>query len=215
MIPNMSKIDLYYPREKHCSDFLKYGIDENCFNVVHAGAMGVANDLMFVIRTAEYLQYTLNNSKINFIIVGDGATKEQLEDYVNKKKLLNVKFLGHWGTADTSLILNCCDISLVCFKNLPILYTNSPNKLFDSLSAGKPIVVNSAGWTKDLVEQNSCGFYVHPEKPDEFAIKLINISNNRDLLEEYANNARNLAVRKYDKSILTEQFLQVIEHTIN
>ena len=43
---------------------------------------------------------------------------------------------------------------------LDFLATNSPNKLFDSLSAGKPIIVNSPGWTKDLVERYECGVFV-------------------------------------------------------
>jgi glycosyltransferase involved in cell wall biosynthesis len=214
MIPNMSKIELFYPRDKKENDFLKYGIDRNCFNVVHIGSMGVANDLMYMMKTAEFLQYKRKNTFINFIIVGDGSTKKDLEMYADEKQLNNVKFLGHWGTEDTSAILNCCDMSFVCFKNLPILYTNSPNKLFDSLSAGKPIIVNSAGWTKKMAEDYNCGFWVDPESPEDFADKLINICGKKDLLAEYSKNSRDLAVNKYDKSILTEQFLEVIKtHT--
>ena len=69
-----------------------------------------------------------------------------------------------------SEVVNCCDASMTSFLDLPILYTNSPNKLFDSLSAGKPIIVNSAGWTKDLVENENCGFYVDPNNPEDFAL---------------------------------------------
>lgn len=210
MIPNMSKIDLYYPRISGNEDFERYGIDKSKFNVVHTGSMGVANDLMYLMHAAEYLLYSLNNNTINFVIVGEGSTKKELEEYSHNKNLSNVKFLGHWGTTDNSAILNCCDISFVCFKNLPILYTNSPNKLFDSLSAGKPIVVNSAGWTKDLVEKNECGFFVLPENPKDFACKLLDISNNRELLTKYSLNSRKLAEDKYDKSILTKQFYDII-----
>lgn len=67
---------------------------------------------------------------------------------VEEYELHNVQFLGNHKMKVVSEIVNCCDISITSFKNLPILNTNSPNKLFDSLSAGKPIVVNSAGWTK-------------------------------------------------------------------
>lgn len=210
MIPNMSKIDLYYPRTSDNEDFERYGIDNSKFNVVHTGSMGVANDLMYLLKAAEYLLYTLNNDSINFLIVGEGSTKKDLEEYSRNNNLRNVKFLGHWGTADNSAILNCCDISFVCFKNLPILYTNSPNKLFDSLSAGKPIVVNSAGWTKDLVEKNECGFFVQPDNPEDFACKLLDISNNQALLTKYSFNSRKLAEDKYDKSILTKQFYDII-----
>ena len=54
---------------------------------------------------------------------------------------------------ETSEVVNVCDISVVPISKYSILSTNSPNKLFDSLAAGKPIIVNSNGWTKKMVER--------------------------------------------------------------
>ena len=110
-------------------------------------------------------------------------------------------------------VTNCCDASITSFKNLPILATNSPNKLFDSLSAGKPIIVNSAGWPKDMVEQQNCGFYVNVEKPSELADKLLEYKDNKDLLEEWGRNARRLSVEVYDKAKLSAQVAEVLEKT--
>ena len=106
-------------------------------------------------------------------------------------------------------------MSLVSFKNLPILYTNSPNKLFDSLSAGKPIIVNSAGWTKRLVEDFDCGFYVNLEEPGDLADKLLMISKDTEKLEEYARNSRKVSLEKFDKSILTCKFVSVINSVLH
>ena len=67
-----------------------------------------------------------------------------------------------------------------------------------------------------MVEDNNCGFWVDPKSCDDFAQKLIDISDNSELLTTYATNARNLAINKYDKSLLTNQFLEVIKtHTCN
>lgn len=110
-------------------------------------------------------------------------------------------------------VTNCCDASITSFKNLPILATNSPNKLFDSLSAGKPIIVNSAGWTKDMVEQQNCGFYVNVEKPSELADKLLEYKDKKELLEEWGRNARRLSVEVYDKAKLSAQVAEVLEKT--
>ena len=98
-------------------------------------------------------------------------------------------------------------MSIVSFKDLPILYTNSPNKLFDSLSAGKPIIVNSAGWTKRLVEENSCGYYVNPNKPSELADKILFLQSHPEVLKQQGLASRRLAETKYDKSILCKQFV--------
>ena len=108
-------------------------------------------------------------------------------------------------------IVNCCDISFVSFKDLPILYTNSPNKLFDSLSAGKPIIVNSAGWTKDLVEKFNCGYFVSPKQPLEFARLLCSIDKNSCGFRERGENARQISISIYDKKILCHKFRKIIE----
>ena len=93
--------------------------------------------------------------------------------------------------------------------------TNSPNKLFDSLSAGKPIIVNSAGWTKDMVEQENCGFYVDVEKPEMLADMLLEYKDQKELLDEWGKNARRLSVEVYDKAKLSAQVADVLETTFS
>src|SRR5690606_10884959 len=123
----------------------------------------------------------------------------------------NVKFLGRHPMKVVSEIVNICDCSIVPFSNVPILYTNSPNKFFDSLSAGKAIIVNSAGWTKDIVEENNCGLFVDPDNPLDLASALIKMSNSTDWVLQMGKNSRRLAEEVYDKSILCKQFVRVIE----
>ena len=110
-----------------------------------------------------------------------------------------------------SEIVNCSSASITTFRNLPILATNSPNKLFDSLSAGKPIIVNSAGCTKTMVEEGDCGFFVDPDNPTALADKIAEVKNNKELLERWGKNARKLSIEKYDKDLLTAQVADVIE----
>ena len=210
VITNMSKGDLFYPRRRESDHFVKYGIDSTKYNVVHAGSMGVANGLMYVMETAKIMKEQLKDDTINFILLGEGATKPQLMAFAEKYHLDNVKFIGEYNTYGTSEILNCCDASVVSFKNLPILYTNSPNKMFDSLSAGKPIIVNSAGWTKEVVEKYNCGLFVNPEDPSDFANKILALSKDKMRQENYEKNSRKLSLEKFDKSILTGEFLCVV-----
>lgn len=210
MIPNMAKPDKFFPREKNSDIANEFGIDLNKFNVIHFGSMGVANGLSYIIEAAKVLSEK-NISDVNFIFMGFGATEPKLKELVNIYKLNNVKFLGNHKMDIVSEVVNCCDASITTFKNLPILQTNSPNKLFDSLSAGKPIIVNSAGWTKDLCEKENCGFFADPENPTDLANKLINIKDNHELLNQWSKNARNLSINVFDKNILAAKVADVIE----
>jgi glycosyltransferase involved in cell wall biosynthesis len=207
VIPNMSKIDKFYPREKNFELMRELGLNENSFKVIHFGALGYANGIKLVVESIKLLK---NNGEIEFIFIGGGMMEEELQRECQKSGLENVFFMGNFPMEKTSDIVNFCDVSLVSFLNIPILYTNSPNKLFDSLSAGKPIIVNSAGWTKKLVEENACGYYVDPDIPSDLIEKLFFMKNNQKLLEEMGWNARRLAEIKYDKSLLCKQFSDVI-----
>ena len=134
-----------------------------------------------------------------------------LKQSAREEGLKNMHFYGNIAMNKLSEIVNFCDVSLVTFSNLPILATNSPNKLFDSLSAGKPIIVNSPGWTKDLVRSVKCGLFVRPENHDELVESILTLKNNPDLAKQMGENSRALAENKYDKSILCAQFAEVIE----
>lgn len=210
MIPNMSKPDKFYPHESNLEIAKQFGIDLKKFNVIHFGSMGRANGLKYIIDTARILQ-DRGIGDVNFIFMGGGATEPLLKKQVEEQVLKNVQFLGNHPMDVVAEVVNLCDASMTSFMNLPILKTNSPNKLFDSLSAGKPIIVNSAGWTKDMVEKDQCGFYVDPETPEEFAEKLCLYKDDKNTLELWGNNARRLSVEVFDKSILSAKVADVIE----
>lgn len=208
MIPNMSKIDQFFPRLKNKEFAEIIGLNNNTFKVVHFGSLGLANGADTIIESAKLLK---NDDSIEFVFIGGGSTEYQLKERCKEYELNNVLFLGGFSMKDTSEIVNICDVSIVSFSDIPILYTNSPNKLFDSLSAAKPIIVNSAGWTKELVENENCGFYVDPNKPQQLVEKIRLLQQSPELVTIMGENARILAENVYDKNILCNQVVKVIE----
>lgn len=210
MIPNMAKPDKFYPHEKNMEMAKQFGIDTTKFNVIHFGSMGRANGLQYIIEAAKSLRDKGDDS-VRFLFMGNGATepiiKQQAEDY----GLTNVQFLGSHKMDVVAEVVNLCDASITTFLNLPVLKTNSPNKLFDSLSAGKPIIVNSAGWTKDMVEQEHCGFFADPTEPMELANKILYYKDLKDDLKKMGENARRLSIEVYDKDILAGKVADVLE----
>ncbi|MDQ3290630.1 MAG: glycosyltransferase family 4 protein [Bacteroidota bacterium] len=210
MIPNMAKKDEFFIRQLNHEFAKAYQINTNHFNAVHFGTMGTANGLKYIIEAALHLKEQ-GITHIDFIFLGKGRVEPELMNICQEKGLTNVKFLGRYPMDIVSEIVNICDCSIVTFLNLPILYTNSPNKFFDSLSAGKPVIVNSAGWTKDIVEEHNCGVYVDPENPAELANVLLKMSRHPEWVQDMSGNSRRLAEEVYDKSILCKQFVRIIE----
>lgn len=209
MIPNMAKVNEFWIRKKNVELEQKLGLKPNAFKVIHFGSLGLANGAETIIESAKLLK---DDSSVEFLFVGGGSTEDKLIEECQKYQLNNVKFLGRFPMKEMSEIVNLSDVSMVSFKDLPILYTNSPNKLFDSLSAGKPIIVNSAGWTKAMVEDYKCGYYVNPNKPHELVDKILFLKEHPEVVIEMGQNSRTLAETVYDKSILCRQFVEVIEN---
>lgn len=213
MIPNMAKPDKFYPRSPSPEIMAKFDIDIHKFNIIHFGSMGASNGLGYIVNAAKVAQER-GADDLNFVFLGDGSTQPMLKDMVKGYGLRNVQFLGDHGMEVVSEIVNCCDASIVSFNNVPILATNSPNKLFDSLSAGKPVIVNSSGWTKDLVEKDNCGFFVDPDNPKDLVDKLLEVKDNKELLKQWGENSRRLSLEVYDKSLLSAKVANVLENAI-
>lgn len=212
MIPNMSKKDEFWPREKNNEFIEELGLKQNSFKIIHFGSLGIANGIDTIIDSAKLLK---DDNSIEFLFAGGGSQKPRLIQLCEEYGLRNVRFLGKFSLEEVSEIVNFSDVSIVSFKNLPILYTNSPNKLFDSLSAGKPVIVNSAGWTKDMVEEYKCGYYVNPNKPEELVERIKYLQKHPKILEAMGINARKLAETKYDKTLLCKQFAKVVAEVGN
>lgn len=210
MVPNMSKPEEFFPHEPNLGIANEFGIDLAKFNIIHFGSMGRANGLQYIVEAAKITQ-NRGLEDVEFLFMGDGATLPELKLLVEECELKNVKFLGNHPMKTVAEVVNLCDVSITSFLNLPILKTNSPNKLFDSLSAGKPIIVNSDGWTKDLVENEDCGFFVDPDNPADLVDKIIQYKNDKNLLNTWGNNARKLSETTFNRSILANKVAEVIE----
>ncbi|MDC6366872.1 MULTISPECIES: glycosyltransferase family 4 protein [Flavobacteriaceae] len=208
-IPNMSKIDKFWPREKNQELMKELNLRPDTFKVIYFGAMGLANGMEYIIDGARHLK---DEKDIEFLFVGDGSTKPLLEERAKNEGLDFMHFYGKVPMAKLSETVNLSDVSLVTFADLPILATNSPNKLFDTLSAGKPLIVNSPGWTKTMVESEKCGVFVDPKNPKELAEQILAYKNDPKRRDEFGKNARILAEKKFDKSILCKQFAEVINN---
>ena len=208
MIPNMAKMDEFWPREKNYNLINQLNLSPESFKIIHFGSLGVANGAHYIIEAAKSMKHF---NDIEFLFVGGGATEDELKNIVDRYDLTNIKFLGKFPMNEVSEIVNFSDVSIVSFLDLPILYTNSPNKFFDSLSAGKPIIVNSAGWTKNIVEDYNCGFYVSPNKPAELIEKILFLKNNPDIKIKMGKTSRFLAETLYDKTILSGKFVNTVE----
>ena len=206
VIPNMADTEFFKPTIKDLKLESKYGVS-NKLVVSYIGTLGIANGLDALIDYARISQK--NNLPIQFILCGEGAERERLQKLALQLKLSNLTILPFQNREGVREVMNITDAMLVCFKNLPVLETGSPNKFFDGLAAGKLMMLNFKGWLKDEIEESKCGIFIKPHSPESFTNKIIPFIENRDLLKEYQTNARILAEKKYSRQQLSEDFQKI------
>jgi len=207
IVPNCSDLEIFRPDIDGTKIREKFGW-KNKFLLVHFGAIGKANGLNFLLKVAEKLQ-TVND--IHFVIIGDGSEKQRLISTAEDLKLVNVEFLGGIPKKNLPMYVAAADVCLVVFANYPILEHNSANKFFDSLAAGKPILLNNSGWQRDIVESNNAGLGCRLCDADEFVKNILYLKEHSEELQIMGRNARRIAEEKFDRSKLAQDVLVVLE----
>lgn len=212
LIPNLSNIDFFNNNVNKIkvNQLVQKKDLSNKFVLIHIGAMGIANGLEYLIETAKILKKE-QHDQIVIMLVGKGMESQRLQDICSTYKLTNVLFEGSIQRKDVPSYTELGNITMTSFLNKEILSTNSPNKFFDSLAAGKPIIVNSNGWTKNIVEKESIGYYVNPEKPYELANLLVKLSQNPEKLILKKERIQAVAKEYFNVVDLSEKFVSVLE----
>ena len=179
----------------------------NKFVFFHAGAMGKVNSLHFVIDAAEKLK---DNKDILFALLGQGNEKSILEKKVSKLNLSNVQILPSVPKYMLPEVFAAADVGLVIIGSYPIIQHNSANKFFDSLSAGKPVLLNYSGWQRKILEDNSAGFGCDLYNLDKFIEKVLYLSSHPQEVKQMGLNARKLAIERFGRDRLAQKALDVI-----
>ncbi len=134
---------------------------EKVFKVMYLGAHGQANALDVLIQTAKVIQ-DRGYSGIRFILVGDGPEKPKLMALAKDLGLRNVEFREPVPKSEVTKVLQEADVFLFNLEKVEVFrYGISPNKLFDYMAAGKPII-SSVRTLSNPVEVTRCGLVVPP-----------------------------------------------------
>ena len=208
MIPNSSDLDLFRPDLDGTDWRKRLGLKDR-FAAVYFGAMGLANGLDYVVEAARILAERHSNN-IVIVLHGDGGKRPQLEQMVRDYVLENVVFSDLVpDKKEVARLVAACDVSLTIYAAAKE-QTWSPNKMFDGLAVGKPVLINVPGWLGGMVEENKCGRLLDPHKPETLADTLQELAAKPQLCQEMGAKARDLAKREFARDKLADRFEAVL-----
>ncbi len=183
-------------------------IAQDDFLAIFTGTHGAANGLNAVIDAAAELKRR-NAQKIKLLLVGDGREKPALMQRVADEALSDyVIFADPIPKTQLVGLLKSADLGLQILANVPAFYYGtSPNKFFDYLAAGLPVLTNYPGWVADLVTHHECGVAIQQDDASGFADALIAMAQETDAaMQARKANALALAKQKFSRDFLYSGF---------
>ncbi len=197
---------LFYPRKKKVSLVKSLNL-EGKFIVGYIGTHGMAHALETLLRSADIL-HKEGCKDIHFLFIGDGAEKEKLKEYAQKKALSNVTFLDSVSKEDIPSYWSTLDASVTHLRNESLFRTVIPSKLFESIGMGIPVLHGVHGESSDIVKKHQIGVTFDSENPESLVqeIKTLKRLN-------YLNLKKNCleASRYFDRVQLAQKMLKQME----
>jgi glycosyltransferase involved in cell wall biosynthesis len=212
MIANGCDFDLFDSVEPtHASDFLRSSVSPDDFVAIFTGAHGRANGLDAVLEAAAVLRER-RRSDIKLILVGNGSEKARLQKAARDRGLYNLVFADPVPKTQAAALIKGAGAGLQVLADIPAFHNGtSPNKLFDYLAAGRPILINYPGWLAELIIERNCGLAVPPGHPTAFADALEQFAADPLMCGAMGRASRKLGKDMFDRREQAAKFREVIE----
>lgn len=204
LVPNGCDLDIF--SEVSAAERPKE-IPSNNLMAIFAGTHGLANGLDSVLNAAYELKKR-GRLDITIVFVGDGKLKPTLQKRAQDENLNNVVFLEPVNKDKVAELLQNSDVGLQVLSNIPAFYYGtSPNKFFDYISAGLPVINNYPGWLADMINDNNCGYAIPPDDASAFADALESAADNNEKLTLMGRNSKALAIKSFDRIDLATKWV--------
>jgi len=203
LVPNGCDLDLF---AQDVPPWRPEGVAPTDLMAVFAGTHGMANGLDAVLDAAAELKRR-GRGDIRLVLIGNGKLKSALQARAAREELDNVVFHDPVNKTRLASLIAASDLGLQVLANVPAFYFGtSPNKFFDYIAAGLPVLNNYPGWLAGMINENSCGFAVIPDNAAAFADALEVAAADRNALKEMGQRGRKLAQDHFDRRLLADRW---------
>lgn len=213
-----SKISLVYnwideqvvvPIEKKDNILIsRYGLDPGKFFVTHCGNIGHSQNLEMVVDIAADLEEDLPD--LEFVFIGDGGTKAELERYIQDKGVGNVRVLPFQPYEDIAHVMSLGDVSLVCSKR-NVGTSSFPSKTWSIMSAARPVIssfdLNSELCT--IINSANSGLCSDAEDKEGLKNDLLTLYQDRQKAAELGQNGRQYIEKNLTRKEATKKYYDI------
>ena len=211
IVMNGTDLAVYKPMPKNEALLEKYGL-KGRFVVSYIGTVGMACGLEVVLDAAAFFNTEKElGERIVFVVVGDGAYREDLEKEARRRGLANVIFTGRQPKGAMPDWINSSDASLVHLKKAELFTTVMPSKIFESAGCKKPIVMGVDGYAKKLVLDAKAGLDMKPGDAASLVECVQRLAADSGLCRQLGENAYTNIAMVHNRDRQAKDYLELLE----
>lgn len=207
LAPNGADPSMFDPQACGQGFRTQHGLTDQ-FIVLYAGAHGMSNDLGIVLQAAELLR---SEAGIRLVFVGDGKDKPALQAKAQAKQLTNLLFVPPAVKNDMPDVLAAADACIAILKPLELYKTTYPNKVFDYMAAGRPVILAIDGVIRQVVESAGAGVFVQPGDAQGLATAILSLARQPDQARRMGLAGRRYVCEHFNRAQLAQNLALFLE----
>lgn len=195
------------PREEN-DLFDTYGIDRNKFYICYSGNIGTSQNMDMLLDVAASLQ---DHENIGFILVGEGAYKNQVETRIKAENIRNITMMPFQPYEKISQVFSLGDVGLIISKK-GIGQSSVPSKTWSVMSASRPVLASfdKGSELDSIVTETNCGICVEANDPDAFRAAILQMAEDKEKLTQMGKNGRKYIEENLTRKIGTSKWVEVM-----
>lgn len=181
---------------------------EDHYIVLYAGAHGLSNDLGIVLQAAKKLKA---EPMIHFVLVGGGKDKAMLMQQAEEMQLGNLSFLPARSKTEMPALIGASDACIAILKPIEAFKSTYPNKVFDYMATGRPVILAIDGVIREVVENAKAGIFVPPGESDALAFAIMDIASHRERGQKMGGAGRQYVEEHFSRAESATQLAALLE----
>jgi glycosyltransferase involved in cell wall biosynthesis len=188
----------------------KYGLSTK-FVAAYVGTHGMAHGLNTILEAARLVAY---DQRIRFVLIGDGAERDNLLRAKERMKLANVIMIAQQPRESMPSVWAATSASIILLRKNELFKKVLPSKMFEAMAMRRPIILGVEGEARALLDEAAAGIAITPENAEELAAAVLRLADAPVLAAKLGGNGRAHVESHFDRRVLAARYLMHLEETV-